>query len=97
MNIRYDDVKQLRGISDRIIRKTCALKDISIMMEELKRISENPEIPTRLNLEIGSHAIGLSISEIPSIEALLKEAKDRIESNIMQDNEAILSITKCYQ
>lgn len=95
--MEYDDVKELKIISDHIIRKTCTLKDISAMVADLEKISEDRKLPTRLNLEVGSHAIGLSISEIPGIVALLNDAKTRIESAIAQDNETILSVTNRYR
>lgn len=95
--MEYDDVKELKIISDHIIRKTCALKDISATIADLEKISEDRKLPTILNLEVGSHAISLSISEISGIVALLNDEKTRIESAIAQDNETILSVTNRYR
>lgn len=91
-NLSYTEVKDLKSISDRIIRKTCTLKDISTMLNDLNKISENPELPNRLNLEVGPHGIGLSISEIPDIAKLLNDAKTRIESRIEEDKKTIFDL-----
>lgn len=92
MDIGYEELKELNRLSDKIIRKTCAISDIRNMYESLNTIEVNPSKLSRLNLEVGSRAIGLSLSEIPSIRALLDSACCRLEKEIQVSKDRIFEI-----